>query len=109
LVNDAEHEEYYKWQVCYVFHDLMDKAIAASDQELSVALYKAKVATYNIIDSFTQPFYGLVKYAEEEPQTVRQMFRNLYTPDDGNLTVRMEKIASFFDKSDELLEKFAFV
>jgi hypothetical protein len=36
----------------------MDEAIAAPDQEFSATLYKAKVATYNIIDSFTQPFYG---------------------------------------------------
>jgi hypothetical protein len=106
MVNDAEHEEYYKWQVCAEFHDLMDKAIVAPEQEFSAALYKAKVSTSNIIDSFTQPFYGLVKYAEEEPETVRRMFIELYAPDGGDLTVRMEKIAAFFDKSNELLEKY---
>jgi hypothetical protein len=106
MVNDAEHEEYYKWQVCAVFHDLMDAALAASDSEFSAALYQAKTATFNIIDSYTQPFYGLVKYAEEEPQTVRRMFVDLYASDGGDLTVRMEKIAAFFEKSSELLEKY---
>jgi hypothetical protein len=106
MVNDAEHKEYYKWQVCAEFRDLMDKAIAAPEQDFSAALYKAKVSTSNIIDSFTQPFYGLVKYAEEEPETVRRMFIELYAPDSGDLTVRMEKIAAFFDKSNELLEKY---
>jgi hypothetical protein len=84
----------------------MDAALAASDSEFSAALYQAKTATFNIIDSFTQPFYGLVKFAEEEPQTVRRMFVDLYAPDGGDLTVRMEKIAAFFEKSNELLEKY---
>lgn len=105
-INDEVHEEYYKWQICYEFPKLMDKALGASDEEFPSALYKAKVCSCNIIDSFTQPFYGLVKLAEEEPDTVRQMFLDLYAPDNGDLMFRMKKIEVFFDKSNELLEKY---
>lgn len=105
-INDEVHEEYYKWQICYEFPKLMDKALGASDEEFPSALYKAKVCSCNIIDSFTQPFYGLVKLAEEEPDTVRKMFLDLYAPDNGDLMFRMKKIEVFFDKSNELLEKY---
>lgn len=41
----------------------------------------------NIIDSYTQPFYGLVKFAREEPETVQQMFMDLYSDDGGNVKI----------------------
>ncbi len=105
-INDEAHEEYYKWQICYEFPKLMDKALVVSDEEFPSALYKTKVCSRNIIDNFTQPFYGLVKLAEKEPNTVRQMFLDLYVPDNGDLVFQMKKIEVFFDKSNELLEKY---
>lgn len=105
-INDDEHEEYYKWQVCHEFKNLMDKALKTEDYKFSKALMKVKECTRNIIDSYTQPFYGLVKFAEKEPSTVKQMFRNLYVYDVGNLDVQMKKIADFFEKSNTLLEKY---
>lgn len=106
MINDEEHQEYYKWQICQEFPVLMDAALCSSDDEFSQALYKAKVCTSNIIDSFTQPFYGLVKFAEEEPATVRQMFKDLYAPDNGDLNVQMKQIEKFLNQSNELLEKY---
>lgn len=43
------------------------------------ALYQVKDCSKNIIDSYTQPFYGLVEFARREPETVRQMFIDLYS------------------------------
>lgn len=106
MINNEEHGEYYKWQICHEFPQLMDEALAAPEDEFASALYKVKVCTENIIDSFTQPFYGLVKFAEEEPETVRQMFIDLYEPDGGSLQVQMEQIEDFFNRSNELLEKY---
>ncbi len=34
---------------------------------LQMHYYKVKECSKNIIDSYTQPFYGLVKFAREEP------------------------------------------
>lgn len=106
MINDEEHQEYYKWQICHEFPFLMDEALNSSDENFPKALYKAKACTSNIIDSFTQPFYGLVKFAEEEPATVKQMFKDLYAPDNGDLNLQMKRIETFINCSNELLEKY---
>lgn len=106
-VNGTEHEEYYKWQVCYEFPVLMKTALGASDDEFSKALYNVKKCTFNIIDSYTQPFMGLVEFAKDEPGTVRRMFTDLYADDGGDIKVQMEKIADFFNRSNELLDKYS--
>lgn len=108
FINNDAHEEYYKWQVCYEFPMLMDQALAAPHEEFASALLKARNCTRNIIDSYTQPFMGLVKFAEEEDatETVRELLKNLYAPDGGDLNVQMQKIEAFFDGCNALLEKY---
>lgn len=106
LVNDKEHSEYYKWQVCYEFRKLMDDALAADLADFADALYQVKECSRNIIDSYTQPFYGLVEFARREPETVQQMFMDLYSDDGGDIKVQMELISNFFDQCNELLEKY---
>lgn len=106
FVNDKEHEEYYKWQVCAQFRVLMDDALGADAEEFADALYRVKVCSENIIDSYTQPFYGLVELARKEPETVQQMFVDLYSDDNGDVKVQMKLIADFFEQSNELLEKY---
>lgn len=71
-LNNEVNSEYYKWQICYEFKNLMDDALATETERFAEALYKVKECSRNIIDSYTQPFYGLVKYAQEEPETVRK-------------------------------------
>ena len=52
-LNDPEHAEYYKWQVCYKFRTLMDEALAADVDDFADALYRVKDCSKNIIDSYT--------------------------------------------------------
>jgi len=106
MINDKEHEEYYKWQVCAEFKDLMDEALEAEAEDFADALYKVKVCSANIIDSYTQPFYGLVELARKEPETVQQMFSDLYSDDKGDVKVQMQLIKDFFDQCNELLDKY---
>ena len=105
-LNDLDHAEYYKWQMCYKFRILMDEALAADADDFADALYLVKDCSKNIIDSYTQPFYGLVEFARREPETVQQMFLDLYSDDGGDVKVQMELIKNFFDQSNELLEKY---
>jgi hypothetical protein len=84
----------------------MDKALASETESFASALYKAKAVTANLIDSYTQPFAGLVEFAKHEPETVREMFLNLYSDDEGDIHIQEALIADFFDKSNELLEKY---
>lgn len=106
MLNDKEHAEYYKWQICYQFRKLMDKALATDSENFANALYQVKECSRNIIDSYTQPFYGLVVFARKEPETVRKMFIDLYSDDHGDIKEQMNLIRNFFDQSAELLAKY---
>lgn len=105
-INEPGRQEYYKWQVCNSFPDLMKKALSADKDSFPAALYEAKKCTENIIDSYTQPFSGLVEFSREDPEAVRKMFLNLYADDGGDIKIQMEKISDFFNKSNELLDKY---
>lgn len=104
-VNNTEHIEYYKWQICHEYPRLMKSALDADNDSFSRALYEVKKCSANIIDSYTQPFNGLVEFAKLEPDTVRNMFIDLYADDGGDIKVQMEKIADFFIRSNDLLDK----
>ena len=114
-INNEEHAEYYKWQVCQRFRPLMDLALSAPAEEFSKALDDVRKCTENMIDSYTQPFYGLVdmtrkrgdSYPVDAIETVRRMFLDLYAVDGGDLWVRMKKIEKFFETSNELLTEYA--
>lgn len=101
-INNEKNFEYYKWQIAKKFRSMMDAALDASDEDLPARLYGVKKMTYNLIDNYTQPFYGLCKYAEKEPETVRQMFRELYASDDADVELRVKR---FLDQSLSLRAK----
>ena len=106
-INDKNsHYENYKWLICKKFRKLMDEALESESESFASALYKAKAVTANLIDSYTQPFAGLVEFAKYEPETVREMFLSLYSDDGGDIHIQEALIADFFDKSNELLEKY---
>ncbi len=105
-LNDDDHTEYYKWQVCHKFRPLMDQALAADTDHFADALFKVRECSENIIDSNTQPFYGLVCFARNEPETVRKMFLDLYENTEGDLEQQMKQISVFFERSRELLNTY---
>lgn len=81
LLNNNEHDENFNWYITGGFHRLMDEALSAGTSEFPDALLRACKFTQNIIDSYMQPFYGLVEFARKELETVRQMFTDLYGSD----------------------------
>lgn len=103
--NDETHTEYYKWQICHNFPLLMKNALESTEEDFAKSLYEVKKCTYNIIDSYTTPFNGLVELSRKDPEIVRKMFIDLYQDDNGDLMIRMEKIADFFKRAEELLGK----
>lgn len=105
-INNAKHREYYKWQIIRRFRDEMDSALNASAEEFPAKLYEMKKLSENLIDSYTQPFLGLVKFAEREPETVREMFRKLYSDDGGNISQRQKQVQEFLVKSHGLRDKY---
>lgn len=105
-VNNTEHREYYKWQIVKSFRGEMDLALASPADEFSAKLYELKKLSANLIDNYTQPFHGLVKFAEEEPETVRSMFLDLFRDDGGDLGERRRKITEFLNRSHNLRDKY---
>ena len=103
-INSPDLNETYKWIVVEQYRKSFD--LEATD--LSSMLYEVWRISENIIDSANQqPFYALVTYAKEDPETVRSMFRNLFADDGGNLSARQERIYAFIQKSEELKAKYA--
>ena len=100
------NNEVYKWRIAQGFRPKMDAALDASDAVLPKKLYELRRFTENMIDSYTQPFTGLSKFAEQEPETVRQMFRGLYADDGGDLDKRQEKVEVFLRQSHALRDKY---
>lgn len=107
ITDKNKNNENYKWFIAKKFRILMDDALSKDGKDFSDALYKVKTVTENIIDSYTQPFMGLVEFAKFEPHTVKQMFIDLYSNDDGDIHVQEKLIANFFDKSNLLLNKYS--
>lgn len=105
-LNDPEHMEYYKWQIVKKFRPMMDEALETDGSEFAEKLMEAKKITSNLVDSYTQPFYGLVKFAEKEPDTVKKMFRELFTVSAGPMEKRQDAVSDFLKKSHELRDKY---
>ncbi len=105
FVNNVEHMEYFKWQVCREYPVLMKKALETSMENFSSALSEVRKCTKNIIDSYTQPFMGLVELAQKEPEAVRKMLIDLYADDGGDLDVQAKIISDFFEQYNVLLKR----
>lgn len=105
-LNDLEHMEYHKWQIVKRFRPLMDDALKSEDSEFAANLLKVKKLTSNLVDSYTQPFQGLVRFSEREPETVRNMFKSLFENSDGTMEKRQNAVAAFLKKSHELRDKY---
>lgn len=105
-LNNNVHMEYYKWEIINEFHQKMDETLQAPSDKFAEELYKMKKLSANLIDNYTQPFHGLAKFAEKEPETVRDMFLMLYSGDNGNLAIRQNKIVDFLKRSHALRDKY---
>ena len=105
-LNDKDHWEYYKWEIAGQFRTVMDAALSASADDFPKALSAAKKLSANLIDSYTQPFSGLVEFSKREPETVRGMFLDLYAVDDGDVTVKQKRIFDFLQASHALRDRY---
>ena len=106
MLNDSHNNENYKWSAIVDFQKAFD--LSVSDDALSGMLKEARIASENLIDSYTQPFHGLVELAKPEraPEAVRAMLTALLEDDGGDLVARQEKIDTFLAECDQLVESY---
>lgn len=107
-INNTEHQEYYKWQIAKIFRPMMDDALKSEDAEFIRKLKQIRKKTENFIDSYTQPFGGLIRFADKwgEVKKVREMFQELFKDDGGDLEVRQKKIEAFLEQSHQLNNQY---
>ena len=105
-LNGPVHMEYYKWQIACQFKSLMDEALAGPVEEISTKLNAAKNLTQNMIDSYTQPFNGLVEFSKKEPETVRKMFLDLFQTAEAGVKEKQAAIQQFLENSHKLRDKY---
>ncbi len=107
-INNTEHQEYYKWQIAKIFRPMMDDALKSEDAEFIQKLKQIRKKTENFIDSYTQPFGGLIRFADKwgEVKKVREMFQELFKDDGGDLEVRQKKIEAFLEQSHQLNNQY---
>lgn len=104
VLNDSHNNESYKWNAIVDFQKAFD--LSVSDDSFAGMLKEAKDATENIIDSYMQPFHGLVEIAKRDPEAVRAMLTALLEDDGGDLIARQDKIDAFLEECDRLVESY---
>jgi len=100
----VDFDENYKWAVCKQFRDNWDINASNFADMLNNAMGtgKRKKGLWNLTNSgWQRPFPGLLKFAKHEPETVRNMFSELYAV--GDLTFRIDH---FIRDSKPLVEKY---
>ena len=102
-ISFGEHDETYKWEVTAYYR----KNFRLEAEDFAGMLEKLRRKTGNLIDSgLQQPFAALVRYARQEPSTVRAMFAALYADDHGDRKAEQRRIDEFIAKSEELRKKY---
>ena len=102
-INSPESDETFKWVVAAKYQELFDiDALDFADMLENVK----KNSSILIDNSHQHSFNALCLYAKEEPETVRKMFRDLYTPDNGDLVQRQNQIRAFVEQSETLRRKY---
>ena len=92
-------DEVYKWEAIKCFQDNWD---IKSDDFLSM-LINSFTKSANLLSGYNYYAFRMIKeFAEREPETVREMFINLFD-ENINLKIRFD---NFFNSSDELLKKY---
>ena len=110
-MNDAEHDENFKWYAAFHFRCQMDEALQLNGKAFVLSLEKIRDVVKVLIDGRMQPFSGLVAIAKKDnyelADEVKKLFVDLFKDDGNDLEKREAKIAFFLQESEKLrLKKF---
>jgi hypothetical protein len=107
VLTDKEHDELYKWRAVNHFQRHWN----LETENFGEMFEQAMGQSFNLINnSIVQPTSGIVflcKQNKETEEEVREEFRKLLAPDDGDIKVRQERIDAFAAAINEKLQKVA--
>lgn len=106
-LNNPTNMEYYKWEIAAQFHPMLDKALAADNNEFPSKLSSVVLLTEQTIDNrYELSFHALVDYAIKEPDAVRAALKQLLRFDNDDLNARMVRFSEFLDFCNKMLQKY---
>lgn len=95
--------ENYKWTITDSFHDLINP----EGDNFAQRIKEASRLSSNLVDSAQQyGFSSLVKCAQIDEQTTRDIFFDLFKNDGNDLDLRQQKINRFILNSNKLINKY---
>lgn len=103
MMNDSNHDEIYKWDAVRYFQDNWD----VDEDNFGTMFENAVSQGYSLTTMNGQPVEGIIESAKYDEETVRNMFREFFAEDGGDLKIREEKLQDFIDQSEELRRQFA--
>lgn len=96
LLNNKEHEEFFKWQAVQQFHSVWfspEAKVLSFSRLFNEAKKKCSVLIDNTQVSSTN---GIVKLAEKKPAEVESLFRDVLLADDyGDIALRQQHMEDF--------------
>lgn len=108
-LNNSQNSEYYKWEIAARFRPMLDEALQAEDVDFPAKLASVVSLTKQTIDNrYELSFYALTDYAKEKDASsaVRQALQDLLVPDNGDLSLRMQRFVDFLDFCHSMQEKY---
>lgn len=101
-INNKQNDETYKWEIAQKF-----QAFDVEAKDFDQTLEKMWKISANLIDNSQQlPFYSLVEFARKEPETVREMFRDLFENEYLDTKEKQASINRFIEASEVLRKKY---
>ena len=106
-LNNAKHDEIFKWRAMKRFRDVWFSPEAKS-KPFSEMFNEARKEFFILMDnSYVSPSNGIVKIAEIEQDAVANLFNGvLFAADGGDIVARQNNMELFLDKFDELRLKY---
>ncbi len=102
-LNNAEHDEIFKWRAAKQFRDVWfseEYAALPFSERFNAAKKEFSILTDN---SYVSPSNGIVKIAEKEPEEVERLFVELLFADDGgDIVARQNNMDKFLEEIDKL-------
>lgn len=75
-MNDAEHDENFKWYAAFHFRCQMDEALQLNGKAFVLSLEKIRDVVKVLIDGRMQPFSGLVAIAKKDNYELADEVKN---------------------------------
>ena len=106
-LNNADCDEKFKWHAVQRFQDAWFSPEAGS-LPFSELFHRAIKGSAILVNNATvQPANGVVKLAEQAPDEVEHLIRDvLFAEDGGDLDLRQDHMEEFLDGMEKLLQKY---